>query len=80
MLEAERAEMDEDARRQRGFEIQNYLLENTLAMINWVASTQPGLIWSYFKNDIGVPSFGFAFNRANMWLDQKDRNFQGRPA
>ncbi len=80
LLEAERAEMDEDARQQKGFEIQNYLLENTLAMINWVSPTNPELAWSYFKNNQRAPWFGNAFLRANMWLDQEDPNFQGRSA
>jgi peptide/nickel transport system substrate-binding protein len=80
MLEAERAEMDEEARRQKGFEIQNYLLENTLAMICWVGPTNPELDWSYLKNYQRGPWFGYNFGLANIWLDHDDPNFQGRRA
>jgi peptide/nickel transport system substrate-binding protein len=80
MLEAQRAEMDEGARQQKGFEIQDYLLENTLAMICWVGPTNPELKWSYFRSYQRSPWFGYNFNLANIWLDHDDPNFQGRPA
>jgi hypothetical protein len=72
--------MDEEARRQKGFEIQNYLLENTLAMICWVGPTNPELKWSYFRSYQRGPWFGYNFNLANIWLNHNDPNFQGRPA
>jgi peptide/nickel transport system substrate-binding protein len=80
MLEAERAEMDEDARRQKGLEIQNYLLDNTLAIIYYVASTNPAVEWTYLKNYVRAAWYGFVFTRANIWLNHDDPNFQGRPA
>jgi peptide/nickel transport system substrate-binding protein len=80
MLEAQREEIDYEARKALGLEIQDYLLENTLAWIIWVSNISNGVDWGYVNNDPMAPWFGNAFRRADEWLDQNHPDWQGRPA
>lgn len=80
MLEAQRAEFDEEARRQLGFEIQDYLLDKTLGVLIWISTLNTSVAWPYVKNIVYSPWFGNSFHRAEMWIDQSDPSFQGRPS
>jgi peptide/nickel transport system substrate-binding protein len=80
MVEAQREEMDYEARRQMGLEIQDYLLENTLAFLIWISDVNDVVDWGYFKNPYEAPWMGSSFRRADEWLDQNDPSWQGRPA
>jgi peptide/nickel transport system substrate-binding protein len=80
MLDKERAEFDDEARRQIGFQIQDYLLENVAGMHIWVSTINSSVNWSYLKNNYYAPWFGNSFHRADEWIDQTDPTFQGRPA
>jgi peptide/nickel transport system substrate-binding protein len=80
LLEAQRAEFDYEARRELGFEIQEYLLDKTLGMLIWVSTINSDVIWPYVKNQWFAPWFGNSFHRAEQWIDQSDPSFQGRSA
>jgi hypothetical protein len=80
MLDAQRAEFDLDRRRQLGYDIQNYLLDNVLARLDWLAQVWRGCTWFYLRNYLPEPWFGFAFRIANYWLDSTHPTYSGRPA
>ena len=80
LLEAQREEFDFEARHGLGLEIQDYLLDRTLGMAVWVSTINSEVYWPYVKNYVRSPWWGNAFHRADMWIDQADPTFQGRPA
>lgn len=80
MLDAQRAEFDYEKRRQIGFDIQNYLLDNVLCRLDYFAPAGRSLLWSYVKNSFTASWFGHNYLFANVWLDQNDPNYAGRPA
>jgi ABC-type transport system substrate-binding protein len=80
MLEALRAEFDLEERRQLSYDIQNYLLDNVLARIDWLAQIWRGCVWPYLRNYLPEPWFGFSFRIANYWLDSTHPSYAGRPA
>jgi peptide/nickel transport system substrate-binding protein len=78
MLEAQREEFDYEARRDIGFQIQNYLLDSVLARLDWMAEINAALRWPYVRNRSKDPWFGNAFHLADTWLDSEDPLYQGR--
>jgi len=80
MLERQREEFDLGERRQLGYEIQRYLLDSVAARLDWVAPVDRTTLWTYVKNFKSTPWFGNHFHLANLWLDQSDPNYGGRPA
>jgi len=80
MLDAQRAAFELEQRRQLGYDIQNYLLDNVLARLDWVAQVWRGCIWPYLRNYLPEPWFGFCFRIANYWLDSTHPTYSGRPA
>jgi hypothetical protein len=78
MLDAQRAEFDRERRQQLGYDIQNYLLDNVLARLDWVGQIWRGGVWPYLKNYLPEPWYGFNYRWANYWLDMNDPTFQGR--
>ena len=80
MLDRQRAEFDLETRLQLGYEIQRYLLDNVVARVDWVAPVDRTTLWTYVKNFKSTPWFGNHFHLANLWLDQTDLNYSGRPA
>jgi ABC-type transport system substrate-binding protein len=80
MLEAQREEFDFEERRQLGLEIQDYLLDKTLALLVWIAAVNSVTFWPYVRNVVNSPWYGNAFHRADTWIDQADPSFEGRPA
>ena len=80
MLEAQRGEFDLEKRRQLGYDIQNHLLDNVAARLDWVAQVWRGCIWSYLRNYRPDPWYGLTFRLANYWLDSTDPNYEGRAA
>jgi peptide/nickel transport system substrate-binding protein len=81
MLEKQRAEFDLDRRRQLVLEIQDYLLENVVAKLDYVAPSTPNTKWPYMRNRRQTPWFGdWYLWPPNTWLDQEDPTYQGRPA
>jgi len=80
MLEAQRVEFDEASRRELGYEIQRYLLDNILARLEWVGDIALWARWPYWRNRVPQPWFGETFLLVNEWLDSTHATFQGRPA
>jgi ABC-type transport system substrate-binding protein len=80
MLDAQRAEFNGERRRQLGYEIQNYLLDNVVARLDWVAQIWRGCVWSYVRNYSANPWYGRTFKVADYWLDSTDPSYEGRPA
>jgi len=79
MLDAQRAEFDLERRRQLGYDIQHYLLDNVLARLDWVSQINRSNSWPYGKNGRQLPWFGNMFHLANNWFDCTDPTYQGRP-
>ena len=80
MLDAQRVEFDEASRRELGYQIQRYLLDNVLARLEWVGDIALWARWPYWRNRKQQPWFGETFLLANEWLDSSHATFQGRPA
>lgn len=84
MLDAQRAEFDYDVRRELGYDIQRYLLEEgndgmgVHADLPLVCGITRTLRWDYVKNDFDQTWFGQNFLHANLWLDTTNPNFAGR--
>ncbi len=87
MLDEQRQEFDAEQRQQLGHQIQRYLLEEANdglgvhAAIPLINNITRALYWSYIKNRFQPQTwFGQNFLYANLWLDQDDPNYAGRPA
>jgi ABC-type transport system substrate-binding protein len=80
MLEGQRAEFDEARRRELGYEIQRYLLDNVLARLEWIGDIALWAQWPYRRNRVIQPWFGETFLLVNEWLDSTHPTFQGRSA
>ena len=80
MLDGQRTEFDEARRRELGFEIQRYLLDNVLARMEWVGDIALWARWPYWRNRKPQPWFGETFLLVNEWLDSTDATYAGRPA
>ncbi|MDP2675619.1 MAG: ABC transporter substrate-binding protein [Dehalococcoidia bacterium] len=94
MLDAQRREFDEDARREIGYQIQRYLVGMkpdgsgpmeelkpdiaAFARLDYATLFGAGVSWPYYKNRTTWPWFGNNHWIANAWLDQDDPSFQGR--
>ena len=86
LLDAQRAEFDIDARRQIGYDIQNYLMGETkqdapAANLRLDYATPGGgtITYPYFKNRTSWPWFGNQYWVSEMWFDKNDPSFEGRP-
>ena len=79
MLEAQREEFDFGERQRLGYEIQNYLLDNVLARLDFVAAIWLWVVWPYYRNFRPTPFFGNSFLMANAWLDQSQPVWGSRP-
>jgi peptide/nickel transport system substrate-binding protein len=80
MLDAQRAEFDGDARQQLGFDIQEYLLANVNARIEYMAPVRRRLAWGYARNYRLPLWHGSDFDLADTWLDASHPAWVGRPA
>jgi len=79
MLEAQREEFDFGERQRLGYEIQSYLLDNTLARLDFAAAIWLWVAWPYYRNFRPTPFFGNSFLMANAWLDQSQPVWGSRP-
>jgi peptide/nickel transport system substrate-binding protein len=79
MLEAQREEFDPAERQRLGYEIQNYLLDNVLTRLDFVAATWLWVAWPYYRNFRPIPFFGNSFLMADAWLDQSNPVWGSRP-
>lgn len=87
MLDAQRKEFDHDKRLQLGYQIQRYLLgvpkqDTPVAhvRIDYAAPGGGTVAWPYLKNGSSFPWFGNTYWNANIWIDQSDPSYQGRPS
>ena len=93
LLDAQRAEFDEDARREIGYQIQRILLgvkpdgsgplelkpdTAAFARLDYATLITLSVSWPYHKNNYTWPWFGNNHWIANQWLDQNDPTFEGR--
>jgi len=93
LLDAQRGEFNEDARREIGYQIQRYLLgvkpdgsgplelkpdTAAFARLDYATLITAGVSWPYYKNRYTFPWFGNNHWAANQWLDKDDPSFQGR--
>jgi peptide/nickel transport system substrate-binding protein len=93
MLEAQRAEFDEDARRQIGYRIQRYLLgmdpegsgqpldpppPGAFVRLDYASQISAALAWPYYKNRYNFPFLGNSHWKANAWLDRDHPTYSGR--
>ena len=94
MLDAQRREFNEDARREIGYQIQRYLLgmdpsgngqplelkpdTAAFARLDYGTLITAGVSWPYYKNRYTFPWFGNNHWTANAWLDRDDPSFSGR--
>lgn len=86
LLDNQRREFDNEARKQIGYDIQRYLLGVTdpeaLGAHNRIDYACPGgggIAWPYIKNRSSWPWFGNQYWVAQTWFDKSDPSFDGRP-
>ena len=79
-LEAQRQEFDRQKRQALGYDLQDYLLESVLARLDYCSPVTRGVGWSYIKNNWNATWYGSNFLMSNVWLDQSDPTYSGRPA
>ncbi len=80
MIDRQRGEFDEDARRQIGHDIQQYLLGKANVRIEYLTPVQRRLRWGYAR-DVHQPlSFGGSEHLADAWLDTGHPAWSTRPA
>ncbi len=94
LLDAQRAEFDEDARREIGYQIQRYLLgvnpdgsgqplelkpdTAAFARLDYATLITGGVSWPYYRNRYTWPWFGNNHWITNQWLNRDDPSFAGR--
>ena len=69
LLDRQRAEFDEDARRKLGLDIQGYLLANVNARLEYLAPVSRRLSWGYVRNPHFPIWYGSDYRLADTWLD-----------
>ena len=86
LLDDQRREFDIERRRQLGYQIQRHLLGVTNpeapaahARVDYAAPGGGGIAWPYLQNRVGFPWFGNSYWNANLWIDQSDDSYRGRP-
>jgi ABC-type transport system substrate-binding protein len=80
LLEAQRREFDPDVRRELGVDIQEYLLANVNARLEFLAPVRRRLTWSYVRNP-HLPLWGGSDQLlARTWLDTSDPAWARRRA
>jgi peptide/nickel transport system substrate-binding protein len=80
LLDAQRTEFDEQARRRIGLDAQEYLLANVNARIEICAPVERRLVWGYVRNSRIPLGHGSTQDLAHVWLDTSHPAFASRPA
>jgi len=80
MLESQRSEFDHKKRQSIGYDIQNYLLDNVCARLDYCSPITRGVAWNYVQNQWNATWYGSSFLQANVWIDQSAATYSGRPA
>lgn len=69
LLDGQRAEFDEAGRRNLGLDIQDYLLANVNARLEYLAPVNRRLSWGYVRNPHFPIWYGSDYMLADTWLD-----------
>jgi ABC-type transport system substrate-binding protein len=69
MLDKQRQEFDAAERRKQGLAIQDYLLAQVNARLDFLAPVQRRLTWGYVRNSTLAPAAGSMYHLADTWLD-----------
>ena len=77
MIDAQRVELDKNARREIGYNIQRRLLAIN-AGVNLVSERVVSLAWPYVKGFPLDTADGYQHRFADCWIDQSDATFRGR--
>ena len=77
MIDAQRVELNKDARREIGYNIQRKLLTIN-AGVNFVSERVVALSWPYVKGFPLDTSDGYQHRFADTWIDQSDATFRRR--
>jgi peptide/nickel transport system substrate-binding protein len=80
MLDKQRAEFDADARRKIGLDIQDYLITNVNARLEYLAPVQRRLTWGYVRNSSLPAWYGATERLADTWLDTTHPSWRPRSA
>ncbi len=79
LLEKQRAEFDEEARHKLGIDIQDYLLANVNARLEYLAPVNRRLSWGYVRNSHFPIWYGSDYGLADTWLDTSHPAWIRRP-
>ncbi len=85
MLDDALEDFEYESAREKVLEIQRYLLDKgndgmgVLAQLPYICEADRDIAWPYVKNRRGFTWFGHADWYANMWFDQDDPSYAGRP-
>jgi peptide/nickel transport system substrate-binding protein len=80
MLDKQRREFDGNARRRQGLAIQDYLIANVNARLEYLAPIERRLTWGYVRNSAMTPSFASLYKLADAWLDTTHPAWRERPS
>jgi ABC-type transport system substrate-binding protein len=87
LLDDQRREFDIERRRELGYQIQRYILglEDPMAKaahvrLDYATPGGGSISWPYLKNRVSFPWFGNSYWTANVWIDQSDPSYSGRPS
>ena len=77
LLDAQRHEFDDDARRQIGLDAQEFLLANVHARLELFAPVDRRLVWGYVRDSKPALWHGSTQDLADVWLDSAHPAFSG---
>jgi len=79
LLDAQRREFDRQRRRELGWQIQRYLLDQVLARLDMASPVELWVAWPYYRGFRPLVFFGTSYFLADAWLDARHPSFGGRP-
>ncbi|MHB8516033.1 MAG: ABC transporter substrate-binding protein [Dehalococcoidia bacterium] len=80
MLDKQRQEFDARARHKQGLAIQDYLLAQVNARLEYLAPVSRRLTWGYVRNSSMPIWYGSRYKLADTWLDTSHPAWTARPA
>lgn len=80
MLDQSRAEFDNDARRQLGLDIQDYLLTQVNARLEYFAPVRRRIVWGYVRNSKLPIWYGANQYLADVWIDTNHASWRAPKA
>jgi hypothetical protein len=80
MLDRQRQEFNTDERRKQGLVIQDYLLAQVNARLDFLSPVERRLTWGYVRNSSLPSGYGAAHRLADIWLDTSHPAWSERQA